>query len=60
MDIAKYSIGTGDRFGLQGKAQLATGEKAKGQEFDFAIVWNKFHREHIVIKTTQQQVSKDS
>ncbi len=56
MDIAKYSIGTGDRFGLQGKAQLAAVEKAQGQGADLAIVWNKSHREHTIVKTTPQDV----
>jgi len=60
MDIAKYSIGTGDRFGLQGKAQLAAIEKAQDQGVDLAIVWNKSHREHTIVKTTQQQVRKEA
>lgn len=57
MKIAKYSIGTGDRFGMQGKAQLSAIAKAKEQGVDdLAIVWNKSHREHTIVLTTQQEV----
>jgi len=54
MDITKYSIGTGDRFGQQGEAQLEAVIKARNQGVDLAIVWNKSHREHRIIKTTPQ------
>ncbi len=60
MEIAKYSIGTGDRFGLQGKAQLAAVEKAHKQSIDLAIVWNKSHREHSIVNTTQQAVRQEA
>ncbi len=60
MKIAKYSLGTGDRFGLQGKAQLAAIEKAKEQGVDLAIVWNKSHREHSIVNTTQQAVRTEA
>lgn len=56
VDLAKYSIGTGDRFGRQGRAQLAAVEKAQRKGVDLAIVWNKSHREHMIIKTTPQAV----
>ena len=56
MDIAKYSIGTGDRFGLQGKAQLAAVLKARDQGAELAIVWNKSHREHTIVKTIPKDV----
>ena len=60
MEISKYSIGTGDRFGLQGKAQLAAIERAREQGVDLAIVWNKSHREHTIVKTTQQEVRQEA
>ncbi len=60
MKIAKYSIGTGDRFGLQGKAQLAAIEKAHKQGVDLAIVWNKSHREHTIVNTTQLAVRQEA
>lgn len=60
MKIAKYSIGAGDRFGLQGRAQLAAIEKAAARDIDLTIVWNKSHREHTIVKTTQMDVRKEA
>lgn len=60
MEIAKYSIGTGDRFGLQGNAQLAAIEMARDKGVDLAIVWNKSYREHSIVKTTQQAVREEA
>jgi hypothetical protein len=51
MNIEKYSIGTGDRFAHQGKAQLAAIIKAKKQGCDIVPVWNKSNREHSIIGT---------
>ena len=56
MKLQKYSIGTGDRFGCQGKAQLRAIIKAKEENLDIAIVWNKSHREHVIIGTTPADV----
>lgn len=56
MEIAKYSIGTGDRFGLQGKAQLAAVKKAFESGVDLTIVWNKSYREHSIVGTGQEAV----
>ncbi len=39
-EIAKYSIGTGDCFGLQGKAQLAAVKKAQEKGVEQAIIWS--------------------
>ncbi|MCE5256817.1 MAG: tagaturonate epimerase family protein [Spirochaetaceae bacterium] len=47
--IEKYSIGTGDRFGRQGAAQIAAFRKAREQGIVAAIVWNKSSREHMFI-----------
>lgn len=60
MEIAKYSIGTGDRFGLQGKAQLAAVQKASDKGVELAIVWNKSHREHSIVGTSQPAVQKEA
>jgi len=49
--IERYSIGTGDRFGRQGAAQIAAFRKAREKGFDVAIVWNKSNREHVLIGT---------
>lgn len=51
MELEKYSFGLGDRFGLQGKAQLAAIIKAKQNGLDIVPVWNKSHREHTIIGT---------
>ncbi|MFT5697475.1 MAG: hypothetical protein ACI8ZB_000323 [Desulforhopalus sp.] len=60
MEFSKYSFGTGDRFGLQGKAQLLAVEKARAEGLDLAIVWNKSHREHTIIGTDQQALRKEA
>ena len=51
MKIGKYSMGIGDRFGQQGKAQLAAFFKAKEMGVDVTPVWNKSFREHSIIHT---------
>ncbi len=60
MKILPYSIGTGDRFGRQGKAQLAAVLKAARNGLDLAIVWNKSHREHMLINTSPADVRKEA
>ncbi len=60
MKLEKYSFGTGDRFGRQGKAQLAAIKKAKEKGVDIAVVWNKSHREHAIVGTTQEDVRKEA
>jgi hypothetical protein len=55
LKLPKYSIGTGDRFAHQAKAQLAAVMKAAEQGVDIAIVWNKSNREHMIIGTEPTQ-----
>ena len=50
--IERFSIGTGDRFGRQGLAQIAAFRKARDKGVIAAIVWNKSNREHILIGTS--------
>ncbi|SMO79848.1 tagaturonate epimerase family protein [Fodinibius sediminis] len=59
--LGRYSLGIGDRFGQQGKAQLASIQKAK-HKFDRLIipVWNKSHREHQIIGTTPGDVRREA
>lgn len=52
MTIGRYSVGTGDRFGKQGIAQVAAFDKIKADGVDVDIVWNKSNREHTTIGTT--------
>jgi hypothetical protein len=52
MKLGKYSFGIGDRFGQQGKAQLAAIMKAREQGLQVTPVWNKSYREHEIIGST--------
>ncbi|GAB1452796.1 tagaturonate epimerase family protein [Draconibacterium sp.] len=49
MKLGKYSLGIGDRFNHQGKAQLSAIIKAKGKGVDVTPVWNKSNREHNIV-----------
>jgi hypothetical protein len=49
--LGKYSMGLGDRFGHQGKAQLNAIIAAAGKGIEITPVWNKSNREHITIGT---------
>lgn len=54
--LGKYSIGVGDRFGHQAKAQLRACLKAARQGVDVIPVWNKSNREHVTIGTEPSSV----
>jgi len=60
MILPKYSFGTGDRFGHQGRAQLAAAIKAKEAGVDIVPVWNKSHREHTIIGTEPHAVRAEA
>ena len=47
--LSKYSIGVGDRFSLQGKAQLRACVMAAESGVEVIPVWNKSNREHTII-----------
>ncbi len=49
LKLAKYSIGTGDRFAHQAKAQLRACIKALESGIEVVPVWNKSNREHTII-----------
>ena len=49
-------MGTGDRFGRQGRAQLAAVQQAQVQGLEIVPVWNKSHREHTIIGTEPMDV----
>jgi hypothetical protein len=49
LTLAKYSVGVGDRFAHQAKAQLRACMKAAEQGVEVIPVWNKSHREHTTI-----------
>jgi len=47
--LGKYSIGVGDRFGQQAKAQLQACIQAAEHRVELVPVWNKSNREHQII-----------
>jgi hypothetical protein len=51
MELGKYSIGVGDRFAHQAKAQLSALKKAEKDGISIVPVWNKSFREHQIIKS---------
>jgi len=53
--LPKYSLGVGDRFAHQAKAQLAACIKAAEAGVEVVPVWNKSNREHVIIGTEPSQ-----
>lgn len=49
LTLAKYSIGVGDRFAHQAKAQLQACKLAAERGVEVVPVWNKSNREHTII-----------
>ncbi|MCL5282878.1 MAG: tagaturonate epimerase family protein [Planctomycetes bacterium] len=60
MILGKYSFGIGDRFGHQGKAQLAAILQAQEQGLEITPVWNKSNREHTIIGTSPADVRREA
>ena len=60
MILGKYSFGIGDRFGHQGKAQLAALIEAKKHGVEITPVWNKSNREHSIIGTKPAHVRREA
>ncbi|MBN1943148.1 MAG: hypothetical protein JW849_07620 [Phycisphaerae bacterium] len=60
MQIEKYSMGIGDRFAHQGKAQLQAMIQAQAAGATVAPVWNKSHREHTIIHTAPASVRAEA
>lgn len=54
MIIEKYTMGMGDRFAHQGKAQLQSVIQAKNFGLDVYPTWNKSFREHSIVKSQPQ------
>lgn len=50
--LEKNSFGVGDRFAHQAKAQLRACMQAAAQGVDVIPVWNKSHREHVIVGST--------
>ena len=51
MQLGTYSMGIGDRFGLQGKAQLRALQMTAHEGIMITPVWNKSNREHELVKS---------
>jgi tagaturonate epimerase len=49
LKLPKYSVGVGDRFAHQAKAQLAACVMAADAGVEVVPVWNKSNREHLII-----------
>jgi tagaturonate epimerase len=58
MELEKYSMGIGDRFGFQCAAQLRGLQKAAGSGMRIVPVWNKSNREHRIAGTVPEDASK--
>ena len=53
--LPRFSVGVGDRFSHQAKAQLAACMKAAEAGVEVIPVWNKSNREHMIIGTEPGQ-----
>ena len=59
--LAKYSMGVGDRFGRQGRAQLQAFERLLDKQgVAVSPVWNKSNREHTIIGTRPESVRDEA
>jgi hypothetical protein len=56
--LGKYSIGTGDRFAHQAKAQLSACVAALEHGVEIIPVWNKSNREHSIIGSEPSSARK--
>lgn len=60
MKLPKYTIGVGDRFGLQGEAQLSALVEAERMGIPVHPVWNKSKREHDITGTVPDSVREEA
>jgi len=58
--IEKFSMGVGDRFGLEGEAQLEALVQARRQGISVVPVWNKSFREHEITGTQPASVREEA
>src|SRR6202012_3300774 len=58
LKLPKFSVGVGDRFAHQAKAQLAACIRAADAGVEVVPVWNKSNREHTIIGTDPAQTRK--
>ena len=60
MLLPRFTMGIGDRFAHQGKAQLAAFIEAKQLGVDVTPVWNKSNREHTIVHSAPPSVRKEA
>jgi tagaturonate epimerase len=60
LKLPKFSIGVGDRFAHQAKAQLAACIKAGELGVEVVPVWNKSNREHTIIGSEPSQTRAEA
>jgi len=58
--ITKNSLGMGDRFAHQGKAQLQAVIQAQKRGIELSPVWNKSNREHTIIHSEPISVRREA
>jgi hypothetical protein len=56
----RFSLGCGDRFGYEGRAQLRAFVLARQQGIPVVPVWNKSHREHRLTGTRPADVRREA
>jgi len=54
MELGKYSMGVGDRFGFECAAQLRAVQRAAASGIRIVPVWNKSNREHLIAGTVPE------
>jgi len=60
LKLPKFSVGVGDRFAHQAKAQLAACVKAAAAGVEVVPVWNKSNREHTIIGSDPNQTRTEA
>jgi hypothetical protein len=60
MDIEKFTLGMGDRFARQGRAQLRAVLQAGERGLNVCPVWNKSNREHTIIHSQPDDVRAEA
>ena len=60
LKLPKFSVGVGDRFAHQAKAQLAACVMAAKAGVEVAPVWNKSNREHTIIGSEPSQTRREA
>jgi hypothetical protein len=56
LNLEKFSLGVGDRFAHQARAQLRACQLAAEQGADVIPVWNKSNREHLIVGSEPSSV----